>query len=110
MTRVLGQYEPGWWAMKLVKKGVEVAACIQYERTAAEPSNPDNLMDRSAILTARINGEIVPLDRVWLSRGRQIDEAEYNWLLADRAWAKKYRPNSPEANPGRKIDWKLIKI
>lgn len=110
MSRTLGVYEVGYWAIKLAKGAVEVGACIQYERTHFEPGNPENLMDRSAILTARVNGEIVPLDRVWLTRGRVVDKAEYDWLVADRAWAKKHRPDSPEANPSKKIDWKTVRI
>ena len=61
-------------------------------------------MDRSPILTARINGEIVPIDEVWTRRGRPISEAEYRYLVADRQWAKRWAPHLPEANPYRRID------
>lgn len=68
----------GFWMVRLVKGGREVPACIQYESTTSEPGNPENLMERSPMLTARINGEIVDTGEVWERRGREISKAEYD--------------------------------
>lgn len=107
--RRIDRPQPGYWAVRLSKGGVEVAACIRWERTEREPAEPDNLMERSPILTARINGEIVPLDAVWLRRGREISEAEYKFLVADRAWARAHAPTLPEAEPTQPVDLLTVK-
>jgi hypothetical protein len=101
-VRVLGQYEPGYWAMRLAKGAPEVGACIRWEQTTHEPGDETNRMDRSPILTARINGEVRHLDDVWTRRGRPITEAEYRFLVEDRGWAKDHAPHLPEANPHRR--------
>jgi hypothetical protein len=103
-VRVLGQYKPGYWAMTFTKGGVEVGCCIRWERTECEPGNPANLMDRSPILTARKNGAVCHLDDIWLRRGREITAAEYEFLVADREWAKENAPHLPEANPTHRVD------
>lgn len=103
-VRTLGRHEVGYWAMKLVKDGKEVGCCIQWEQTAFEPGDPSNRMDRSPVLTARKDGEICRLDDVWLGRGRVISEADYRYMVELAAWARENDPNSPEANPRRRID------
>ena len=96
--------EPGYWLIRLVKGGPECPACIQYEQTKFEPGNPSNCMDRSSILTARINGEIVRWERVWHTRGRTIDKAEHDFRVADGDWAAANAPDEPMADPTRRID------
>ena len=107
--RVITAPREGYWAIRLTSGGPEVAACIRLEQSLWEPGEPTNLLDRSPILTARINGEIVPLDDVWLRRGREIDEATYAWLLADRRWAKTYAGHLPEARPRQAVDLRALK-
>jgi len=94
--------------IRLVKGGPEVPACIQYEQTTHEPGNPENVMERSAILTARIRGDVVPTDRVWLRRGRPITKAEYDFQIADAQWAAKYAPAEPKASPDKPVDLNSI--
>lgn len=94
----------GYWLMRMVKLGPEVPASIQWETTEHEPGNPDNVMDRSPILTARINGDIVAWDRVWNWTKREITESEFHFRTADAAWARTNAPNEPAANPTRRLD------
>lgn len=103
-TRRIDAPRPGLWAVRLRSGAVEVAARIFWHRTEHEPGEPENIMDRSAILSAELNGELVPLEAVWLRRGRPITEAEFKFLVADRAWAAKHAPSLPEANPREPID------
>ena len=94
----------GYWLMRAVKKGPEVPAAIQWERTEHEPGAPDNRMERSPILTARIAGDVVAWDRVWNWTKREIDRAEYEYRMADMDYAKRYAPHEPAANPRKKLD------
>jgi hypothetical protein len=90
--------------VRMAKGAAEVPARIAWERTEHEPGDPSNLMDRSPILTARINGELVAVDEVWLRRGRAIDQAEYDFQLADVAWARQHAPSDPKANHRDPVD------
>lgn len=114
-ARVISEPRPGLWAVRLTKGGVEVAARIFWTAcpdcgAVVEPGSwPPNIAERSPMLAAEINGEAVMLDAVWLRRGRAISEAEYRWLLADRAWAKEHRPDDPAADPMRAVDRLTVK-
>lgn len=93
--------QPGYWAMRVAKGGVEVGARIYW--CDHEPGEPGNKLERP-FLDAEINGVRVPPSRVWEHRGRAVNEAEYRFLVADRAWARQYKPSSPEANPEKAVD------
>jgi hypothetical protein len=101
----LDKPECGWWRVRLTKGGPFAAASIQYEQTLHEPGEPSNLMERSAIMTARINGEVVLLADVWERRKEPITKASHDYMVADTAWAKKFSPDEPQANPRKKVDW-----
>lgn len=113
-TRLVGQPAPGFYAVKLVKGGVEVGARITHGPTA----DPDTgeLLDRSWHYAAEINGvpdpnpRPEPTERVWRVHefSRRISEAEYRWLIADRAWCKRFAPSLPEANPYQPINWLTV--
>jgi hypothetical protein len=95
----------GWFLLRLTRGAVEVAASIQYERTEHEPDCPENRMDRPSVLTGRINGEVCDWREIWHSRTKEITEADYKFLLAERAWALKYAPNDPAAaDPHKPLD------
>lgn len=94
---------PGYWAVRLTRGGVEVGAAILRLQTVVEPGEADNRMERSSHWIAYLNGKIVSVETVWMKRGRKITEAEYNYLVADRAWAARYAPSSPEANPDKPV-------
>lgn len=110
-ARFVGRPSPGFYALRLVRGGIEVAARI----TCGPSADPDTgeLLDRSWHFAAEINGEPdrdprpEPNERVWMvhERGRRIGEAEYRWLLDDRAWAARFRPSLPESRPNAPIDW-----
>src|SRR5262249_8083999 len=100
--RIIGQPEPGYWMVRLVRGGPEVPACIALMTVADEPGNPRE--DRSSYLAAFIGGEPVALSDVWERKGRPVTEAEYRFQLADAAWAKAHAPQEPKADPTRKID------
>lgn len=72
------------------------------------PMDPDfgEPIDRSRRLCALVNGKwwFRP-DDIWLSclRGGPISAKEYQYLVDDRAWAAKYAPHLPEADPWRAV-------
>ena len=102
VARQIDRPEPGSWAVRQTKGGVEVAARIFW--CGHEPGEPTNLLERP-FLDAEINGERVPPSRVWERRGRPLSEADYRWMLADRAWAREHAPHDPAANPHQPVDW-----
>ena len=106
-TRIIGQPEPGWWMVRLVRGGPEVPAAILRVEVADEPGNPRQ--DRSSYLAAFIGGEPVALSDVWERKGRTITEAEYKFQLADARWAKAHAPHEPKADPTRQIELSALK-
>lgn len=101
--------EPGFYALKLVKKGPEVAARI-FKMEA---------LFGQYLWGAMIDGEFVGdyvedpqlqqgVQQIWLF-GRKIGLQEYEFMLARAAHAKQHEPNSPWANPRRPIDLRTIK-
>lgn len=102
--------EPGFYSMRLVKKGPPVAACIR--RTAVEHQ------EDSALWYALINGEHTGecdadpelcsgVQRVWLS-GKRIDQAEYDFLLARYKFYAAHHPDHPFANPNKPVERRLM--
>lgn len=98
--------EEGFFAVRLVKKGVECGA---------------KLVLRGETWTAYVNEELTgtsndnavpgvygPIERVWLF-GRRIDQAEYYFLIARYRHAKEHDPESVFANPDRPINFRLMK-
>lgn len=62
-------------------------------------------LDRSWRWQAHENGRYVELERVWPKAGKDpIDKAEYDYLTARVEHARKAAPQSPAANPRRKVD------
>jgi hypothetical protein len=68
-----------------------VPACIQWEQTLADPETGEP-MQRSSVLTARIDGHIVHWDRVWHTRGDPITKQQHDYIVALRKWQKRYAP------------------
>ncbi len=103
---------PGYWLVRLAKGGPAVAACIRVVQTTAEPDNPENDMAgaRSPHLAAFVLDEPAALDRVWNWRGAPITEGEYKFQCAIAAWARKYSPDEPIANPRKRVELKNIPI
>jgi hypothetical protein len=104
--------EPGFWRLRLAKGGPLVAACICVVETTTEPGNAGNDMagTRSPHLAAFVLDEPVAMDRVWHWRLEPITENEYRFQCATAAWAKKFSPEEPIANPKSPVDLKKLPI
>lgn len=109
MPRIISAPQEGYWLIRLVKGGAEVPAAIIRHHTRYEPGNVLNAMERSSFLAAYIGGEEVPLDNVWLRRGRVIGRAEYEFRIAEGAWVKEHAPQEPAATPATPIDLLSVK-
>lgn len=106
--------EPCFRQIKQAKDAIWVGARI-HRTCRCTPNGGDEsaphawrvTCDRYPHLAAEINGKRAGVERVWTS-GETIDEAEYDYLIADRAWHRRHQPDSPEANPDRAIDWNTL--
>lgn len=96
--------ECGFWMIRLIKGGPEVPARIYRHATDSEPGNPENVMERPSFLVAEISGKPADVDSVWLRKGREITEREYNAALLDQRFARFFTPSAPVANPTQRID------
>lgn len=87
--RIIDQPEPGYFKMRLVKKGPWVPAAIFYEEC-------------SGLWIAQIDGVLYGSDRdahkapkvmdIWQTAAERISEAEWAWMNAMREWAVQYDP------------------
>ena len=95
---------PGLYRARLVKGGCDVAVAIFVPC----PMDPETCepMDRSRQLTALVNGkwEFDP-GHIYVSCliGGTITAKQYQFLIDDRAWAAKFAPHLPEADPWRAV-------
>ncbi len=90
--------EPGFYALKLVKKGPEVGGLIAFLDglwVGSINSSIDGCPNTDPQLADNVQ-------RIWL-HGRRIDQSEYNYLLARYQHAVAHDPSSPFANPERPI-------
>lgn len=93
----------GWYRFRLVSGGHPVAVKIWH----GPPHDPDTgeELDRGWRWQAQANGEPIDLDRVWPGCAREpIPAAEAEYLLGVAVWARENAPDSPQANPRKKID------
>jgi hypothetical protein len=93
----------GLYRARLVQGGVYVGVRIWF----GPPHDPvtGEQLDRSWRWQATANGELIPLDRVWPRYAdKRIDQAEYDYLVAMQRWGEAHAPDSPQANPRRKIN------
>lgn len=96
---------PGLYAVRLAKGAVEVA-CEVTHGPAIDPLTGETL-DRSWMWTICINGEVKHCSPAVYSRmllGRPISRADYEFMLADRQWAREFAPGLPEAQPTKRVD------
>ena len=114
MTRAIASPEPCLRQIKLVRGGVWLPArihrtchCTLNGGDESAPHPWRDTCDRYPQLEAEINGRPASVDRVWTS-GEEIDEAEYRYLMDDRAHARAHRPDSPEANPRQAVDFDTL--
>jgi len=97
--------EPGYYAVKLVKNGPEVAAKIWRGHLTEGWWATDNDGQSAEIHSDPQLNET--LQRIWLF-GRKISEEEYSFMIARADHAKRFFPNSPWANPMKPLDLKSI--
>ena len=114
MTRRIDKPEPCLRQLKRVKDGVWLPArihrtchCTVNGGDESAPHDWRDTCDRYPHLEAEINGRPADVNRVWTS-GEAIDEAEYRYLMDDREHARRHRPDSPEANPERPVDFDTL--
>ena len=114
MTRAIGTPQPCYRQVKEVKDGVFVPARIHRtchctinggDESMAHPWR--DTCDRYPHLEAEINGRPTGVDWIWTS-GEEIDEAEYLYRMAVFEHDRRHRPDSPEANPRKPIDFNTL--
>lgn len=106
----------GKYAVTLARGAVEVGAEVRFGATP-DPHFPDNDMsERSSYWSLWVDDGGLrcvegPSPTVaWEKTGRPISDEEFAWLIEDRAWARSYAPDSPEANPRRVVDVNLLAV
>lgn len=97
--------EPGFYALRLVKKGPEVGAEIIFDPFTATWSVDINGETHPPSIDPQLNDQ---LQQVWLF-GRRIDQQEYDFLLARYKHYLAHDPSHPFANPDKAVDRRLMK-
>jgi hypothetical protein len=105
------QPQPGHYRLRLVKRGPWVPALLYVPCPMCPLGTP---LDRPRWLAAWIDGRTLswepgrdiwsPVDRVFLF-GEQIGRDDWELLVDQTAYDRKYRPHSPAATPRKRIDW-----
>lgn len=93
----------GWYRFKLVSGGVFVAVKIWF----GAPLDPidGTELDRAPRWNAIADGAPIDLARVWPKCAAEpIEQAEVKYLADRKAWAERAAPDSPQADPRRRID------
>jgi hypothetical protein len=110
--RILGRPEPGYFVVRLVKRG-PLVPCLIWR--PCPWVNPEPLQDTPAVeqwcmaaersrpLRARIGQQEASVAEVW-ERGRRVSAQEYALRLEKTDWAARYAPHEPEANPAERVD------
>lgn len=92
-------YEPGFYSLRLVRKGPVVAAEVSYSDSegwsvsAGDESQGPSHDPHSMSLMEKVC--------LW---GDRIPESEFRYLRAAARYAVEHKPNSAAANPRRAID------
>lgn len=96
-----GDPKPGWFRRRFVRGGPWVAARIWIE---AEVDDAGELLSEE-VLRCEVAGREAKAEDQWsYVASHPITEAEYNFMVADKAWAEANAPDDPSARPDRKID------
>ncbi len=101
--------EPGYWLVRWTLRAPEVPAMIAL--CDHEPGDQTNKLDRAPYFIGAIAGEDCdPVDIYRCKTRRPIDEAEYRFRLAERAWAQEWAPEDVAAlHPKRPADLTKLK-
>lgn len=93
----------GFYRMRMRSGGTFVGVRI-WHGAPHDPVTGEEL-DRSHRWQATVNRGLVNLDRVWPKCAADpVDEGEYQYLCTVHQWAKENAPDSPQANPMRRIN------
>lgn len=94
----------GLYKMRLRSGGMPVGIRIWF----GQPKDPvtGELMDRSLRWQAEANGRAIDLDRAWPRCADQpIDAKEHAYLTSLQSWGEEQAPDSPQADPTRRVDF-----
>lgn len=106
-------FEPqcGWFKRRIAPRysaGVLIkdAPLVPCRIWMHQAIDADGQLLEDEVLHCEVNGrERDPEEEwPWLCK-RPISREEYRHLMAVRAWARKYAPESPDADPTKGIDW-----
>ncbi len=93
----------GYYRMRL-RSGAAFCGIRIWHGAPLDPVTGEEL-DRSPRWQAQANGVAIDLERVWPKCAADpVDEAEYHYLASVQSWAKQNAPDSPQANPMRRIN------
>ena len=93
----------GFYRRRLRSGGVYVGIRI-WHGPPHDPVTGEEL-DRSWRWQAEANGKPIDLERVWPKcAGDPIGPAEHAYLVAQQRWGEAEAPDSPQANPTRRVD------
>lgn len=93
----------GFYRMRLRSGGMLVGVRI-WHGAPLDPVTGEEL-DRSHRWCAAVNGRPYDLERVWPACAREPSTAEeYAFLGAQQTWGERHAPDSPQADPTRRID------
>ena len=99
----------GFYRVKLVRKGPWIAARI-WRGFPRDPETGETL-ERGWIWRGEIDGREVDVWRLWPSCAADgIDEREWRYLEALRAYALMSDPTMPEANPREPVDFNTLRF
>ncbi len=105
------------YAVTLARGAVKVGLCLEFSRPI-DPVTGERL-DRSPTWKAFRDGHVEDVfdciiefdpDGEPVVKGERITEAEYEYLLQDRAWARQHSPDAPEANPRKRVDLNAMPV
>ena len=101
--------KPGLYAVRMAKGAVEYPLEITH-RPTPDPATGEINWERPHWWEIRLCGELIgepsisfPCERDWF--GRPIDDAEFQYLLAHRTWARDHAPDRAEAHAYRPVDF-----
>ena len=96
--------QPGYFATRLVRGGIEVAARIWVVDGDRCPETGELMSDQEVF--AELDGERTDPWRLWeRTRGATIDEGRYRYLVAKRDAARR---GDPELTPRERPDFEKI--
>jgi hypothetical protein len=97
---ILAPPEPGIFHIRLVKKGWNKVPARIVSENGLWWAEIDGIPDGPKVADPLRSGAIM---RVW-EAGTKIEQGQYDYALALKAWALKNAPTHPAANPRQPID------